>query len=72
MTVAPADLKAGRAVERGGGIEINHRVNDVIDAARHIDRYFIAENEVGTRNELLMLARIGPSFSLSARAVVHA
>ena len=33
--------------------------------------YFTDENAVGVRNWLLMLATIGPSFSLSARAVNH-
>ena len=35
VTVARADLEAERAVERDRGIEIVHRVDDVIDAARH-------------------------------------
>jgi hypothetical protein len=34
--------------------------------------YLTAENAVGRRNELLMLAMIGPSFSLSSRALIHA
>src|SRR5579872_2080083 len=34
--------------------------------------YFTAENAVGLRNELLMLAMIGPSLSLSSRALIQA
>ena len=35
VTVARADGKAETAIERGGGIEIAHRMNDMVEAARH-------------------------------------
>ena len=72
MPVARADRKAEPPVEIGGRVEIAHRVDDVVEAARHrVAGHFTAENAVGCRNMLLIEATIGPSFSLSARLVTH-
>ena len=35
MAVARADLKPSRAIELGRGVEIAHRMDDVVEAARH-------------------------------------
>src|SRR2546425_1039040 len=59
--------KAGRV---GGGLEIAHGMDDVVEAAGH-RRHFTAENAVGCRNMFLIEATIGPSRSLSARLASH-
>ena len=73
MAVARADLKAEPPIELGGRVEIAHRVDDMVEAARHVwpSDQRIAENAVGRRIEVLMLAMIRPSFSLSSRALCH-
>ena len=35
MAIARADLKAEPRIERGGGVEVAHRMNDVVEAAGH-------------------------------------
>ena len=73
MTVARADGEAQPPIEIGGGVEIAHRMHDVVEAARHAgcDAQRIAENAVGRSIEVLMLAISRPSFSLSSRALCH-
>jgi hypothetical protein len=63
MAIAGADLETEPPIERGRGIEVAHRVDDMVETAGHRiafgqrslrrggpDRYFIGENEVGCRN----------------------
>ena len=38
MAIARTDRKADARIERGRGVEIGHRMHDMIEAARHYSR----------------------------------
>src|SRR6185295_14392927 len=65
VAVARPDREAELFIKFARGVEIAHRMHDVIDAARLLERahaYCTDENAVGLRNSFDARAMIGPSF----------